>query len=51
MDAQDLIARDIGKMVIRIDVLISQLDETLAENERLKARLKELTTEVHANGS
>ena len=49
--AQDLLERDIGKMVIRIDTLIAQLDETLEENAMLKARLAQLTTEVHANGS
>ena len=48
---QDLLERDIGKMVIRIDTLIAQLDEVLEENATLKARLAQLTTEVHANGS
>ena len=48
---QELLERDIGKMVIRIDTLIAQLDEVLEENATLKARLVQLTTEVHANGS
>ena len=49
--AEELLERDIGKMVIRIDSLIAQLEEALDENQKLKARLAQLTTEVHANGS
>ena len=49
--SQERIERDIGRMVIRIDTLMAELEERLAENEQLKGQLKELTTEVHANGS
>ncbi len=49
--AEELLERDIGKMVIRIDSLIAQLEEVLDENQKLKERLDRLTTEVHTNGS
>jgi archaellum component FlaC len=51
MTTQELIERDIGKMVIRINTLIAQLNQTLEENEDLKERLARLTTEVHSNGA
>ena len=49
--AEELLERDIGKMVIRIDSLIAQLEEVLDENQKLKDRLNQLTTEVHPNGA
>lgn len=49
--AEELLERDIGKMVIRIDSLIAQLEEALDENQKLKERLAQLTTEVHTNGA
>lgn len=47
--AQALIERDIGKMVIRIDGLVAQLEELREENEKLKARIAEL--EGASNGT
>ena len=49
--ANERIERDIGRMVIRIDTLMAELEEAHAENDRLKGQLKELTTGVHTNGS
>ena len=49
--AQELLERDIGKMVIRIDSLIAQLEEAQEENAALKERLTKMATEVHTNGA
>ena len=49
--SQERIERDIGRMVIRIDTLMAELEEAHVENGRLKEQLKELVTGVHANGS
>ena len=49
--AQERIERDIGRMVVRIDTLMTELEEAYAENARLKEQLKEPTTGVHTNGA
>lgn len=49
--AQEMVERDIGRMVIRIYTLTEQLSETLDENDKLRSQLAKLTTEVHTNGS
>lgn len=51
MKADELLARDIGRMVMRIDSLAAQLDEALEENEKLKEQLAKMATEVHTNGA
>ena len=49
--AQELLERDIGKMVVRIDALIAQLEEVLEENAKLKEQLSKLSTEATPNGT
>ena len=47
--AQELLERDIGKMVVRIDSLIALAEELEKENEGLKKRITELEGALHGS--
>ena len=47
--ARELVERDIGRMVVRIDTLLARVEELEIENDRLTKQLADVT-EVHANG-